>query len=59
LKLVGDAVVELLAEQLEIAEKGASAEGEALHEFLRALPQAVAGGDEVFLWRRQFLQAGI
>lgn len=57
--MAGDAFVEALAQEFQIAEEGAAAEGVAGHHFLHALAQGVAAGDEFLILRGEFLQAGI
>lgn len=59
MKLACDAFVQALAQELQIAEEGAAAEGEAGHHFLRALAHGVAAGDELLILSGEFLQAGV
>ena len=59
MKLARDAFMQTLAEEFQIAEEGAAAEGEAAHHFLGALALGIAAGDEFLILRGEFLQAGI
>ena len=59
MKLVCDALVQALAQEFQIAEEGAAAEGEAGHHFFGALAHGVAAGDEFLILCGEFLQAGV